>query len=602
MKSSTQLIIDKIHRILTGEYKRILLIQPFQFPEELFNIRMVKNKRYYNHPPYGFGVLCANLKRRGYEVHIIDLNMELLSFIHREEDENFIRKNLAVLWKERINKVISEFQPDMVGVTCMYTMSHRVFVNVVDFIKSLDDRLPIVAGGVHVTNAPEVVLRDAKGVDFVSLYEGDESFCDFLDFVNGKTGPDRLNQIGTLIDKRYIALAKRIPPGEKAIDVIPDYLDLEIDRYGSIGEVGAFRYWSREDCRNGTVLTNRGCRGRCSFCSVRYFNGFGIRQRSVGSVIDEIEGLISRYRINHISWLDDDLFYNPKRTIQLFSEIIKRSLDITWDAMNGVIASAVALHPEIVHSAAESGCIGMNIGLESGNLEILQKTHKPSTIEHYLKAGNLMQKYPQIFVRSYLIIGFPGETYAQLLDTINVAQRMGSDWNTISRLRPLPSTELYSQMLDDGLIDDGSFSGRGRVVRESERQRVREKEEKVNAKEFVNLFEQRDLGDVPVPEEMDDVWLIMDYKVNYEKILKEEHPVRLKKMQVFLRDVSNRMAIDNPLSTLFLGIVENKLGNLWEAERYISLSREYLMESMYWQKRFNVIGLDSLYDHCKVSK
>ena len=88
---------------------------------------------------------------------------------------------------------------------------------------------------------------------------------------------------------------------------------------------------------------------------------------------------------------------------------------------------------------------------------------------------------------------------------------------------------------------------------------------------------------------------MVDYKVNYEKILTEEEPLRLEKMQRFLRDVSNRMSIDNPLSTLFVAIVENKLGNREEAQRYLTLSRRFLEESRYWQKRFDVLELNHLY-------
>ena len=68
-------------------------------------------------------------------------------------------------------------------------------------------------------------------------------------------------------------------------------------------------------------------------------------------------------------WLDDDLLYNTKRTINLFNEMVKQNVDITWDASNGVIASSVT--DEIMSAAEESGCLGVVIGMESGNPEIV---------------------------------------------------------------------------------------------------------------------------------------------------------------------------------------------------------------------------------------
>lgn len=594
------IITDKIHALFKGQCQRILLVLPHQFTTELLNVKNAKNKRYYNYPPYGLGLLCTNLKKRGYEVSLLDLNMEILAFIHREKDGESIKMGISPLWKERIKEGLGKFQPDIVGITCMFTMSHKTTIQIADFIKSCNQNMPIVAGGVHVTNAPEIILKEGKSIDFVSLYEGDESFCDFVDFVNNKVSPGILSQLGTVVDNQYYSLKEHHVPTQESINFTPDYLDLDIRNYIDLGEMGNFRYWIPKDARVSAVLSNRGCRGRCSFCSVRNFNGPGVRSRSVESVIDEIEELREKRGINHITWLDDDLFYNPKRTVQLFNEIVKRNLKITWDAMNGIIASAVANHPETMHSAAESGCIAVNFGVESGNPEILRMVHKPSSINNYLKVGEIMRKYPQIYARNFIIFGFPGETFRQMLDTVKVAKAMGMDWNGVQRLTLLPSTEMYDQMVHDGLIKDGSLTLNKKEstlfsVRQTEKQRLREANEQQSADEFVNLFE-GDLDDIPANEKLDDLWFLIDYMVNYEKILTEENPLRLKKMQCFLRDVTTRMTMDNPLATLFLGIVESKLGNLHEAEVNTSLSKSYLKKSAYWQIRFKILDLERLYN------
>jgi radical SAM superfamily enzyme YgiQ (UPF0313 family) len=596
--ASIELIVSKIRRVFNGQYRRILLIQPPQFSEELLNVRIAKNKRYYNYPPYGLGLLCTNLKKRDYKVRILDLNFELLAFIHKEKDETYIFSNVTNLWQKKVKRIITDFQPDMVGVSCMFTMSHEITIKITDLIKSYCSNLPVVAGGVHVTNAPDIFLKEGKSIDFVFLYEGDHGFCDFLDFVNDKDSSESLTQIGTLIDGKYRDVKERHIPSPDTMNVMPDYLDLAIGENILLGEIGNFRYWLPENSRVSSVLTNRGCRGRCSFCSVRSFNGAGVRSRSVESVVDEIEELKSKYNINHITWLDDDLFYNTKRTVQLFNEIVKRRLNITWDAMNGIIASAVAVHPETIHSAAESGCIAVNYGVESGSPEVLRKVHKPSSIKHCLIVGELMKKYPQIYTRTFLIIGFPNETFRQILSTVDLAQAMGADWNGVQKLTPLPSTEIVEQMVDEKLIDDENLvkSGySGFLIREAENQRLREANEKKKAREFTNFFD-NDLEMVPTKEELDDVWFLADYKVNYEKILGEKEPLRLRKMHCFLKDVTERMTIDNPLSTLFLGIVEYKLDNLDKCREYLSVSKGLLVQSEYWQIRFDVLNINRLYD------
>ena len=56
----------------------------------------------------------------------------------------------------------------------------------------------------------------------------------------------------------------------------------------------------------------------------------------------------------------------------LFNEMIKNNLNITWDNTNGVIASCT----EELMTAADAGCIGLTVGMESGNREILRKNQK----------------------------------------------------------------------------------------------------------------------------------------------------------------------------------------------------------------------------------
>ena len=145
----------------------------------------------------------------------------------------------------------------------------------------------------------------------------------------------------------------------------------------NLGEIGTFRYWRPQNSKGTAVLANKGCRARCSFCSVRNFNGKGVRGRNIDSVVDELQFLKETYGINHFMWLDDDLLFDRERTIGIFNEIVKRNLNITWDASNGIIASAAVAHPELIDVAEKSGCIGAYFGIESGNDEILKAFINP---------------------------------------------------------------------------------------------------------------------------------------------------------------------------------------------------------------------------------
>jgi len=584
--------------------RRVLLIKPLSVAESEFSTALAHHRRYYNYPPYGLGVLCTHLGKRGYVVKLLDLNMDVLDAVQSAHTPLDSAEEIRRCWQQRLHETLDAFQPDVVGISCTFTMTQAMLMQVAQYVKQCDCRLPVVAGGVHVTVVPELVLRESESIDLVSLHDGDLSFCDLLDVVNGRIGTHELSQVAVCIQGQIVCVKDKRVPREPHINVCPDYDELPIGRYRAAGEVGAFRYWLPPDIRGSVVLSNRGCRGRCAFCTVWKFNGKRVRCRSVASVVDEIEDLQARYGIQHITWLDDDLFYDSKRAMRLFQEITKRKLNMTWDASNGVITSAVASCPELIDAAVESGCVGMLFGIESGNPSILRQMRKPSTLEDCLAVGEIMKRHPQVFARGFLIIGFPQETLGQIHDTVRIARQMDLDWYTVSLLTPLPSTEVYDTMVNEGAID-GSPSGRGQSidsllrfvgygynVRHAESRRAIESETRTSSEQF--LFT-GNADYVPSRDELNDLWLITDYKVNFEKILDQSNSDKLNKMQVFLRDVADRMTSAHPLANLFLGLVEHKLGNSRRAAERLGLSKHFLAQSDYWQVFFDVLGLRDLF-------
>ena len=598
-------IAGKLQDLFKKKCKKVLLVQPLPFTVENFEIHQAKNKRYYNWPPYGLGVLCNNLKNRGYETDILDLNYEVLNYIDRSEkeyDDEEAQRDIAVFWRDKTKKIIDQFQPDTVALTCMFTMGHEMLCHVSDFIRNEYPDIPIFAGGVHLTNAPEYVLREAPSIDFGGTFEGDASFPDVLDVVNGKAGITKLNQISTIIDDEYKGLTSRSSPSSDNINAIPDYCSLPIGRYSTLGEVGSYRSWLKPNYRGASVVSNRGCRARCSFCSVRNFNGKSVRARDLNTVIKEITGLKNDHKIDHIVWIDDDLLYDQRRSIDLFNKMDEQNLNVTWCASNGLIASAVAKSDELVDAMARSGCIGMTFGLESGSDKILKEVHKPSRVVHYYKVGEIMKKYPQVFTRGFLIIGFPNETLSQMMETVKMAQDVGLDWYGIQLLSPLPSTEIYDTMVELGLIDDVTVKANKDkkensklfVVRHGENQRAKEEAQKEDAKDFKNPFKNDNLNTVPTREDLHDIWLLVDYWINYEPILTMTDERRLEKKRAILTDICDRMTKNNPISNLFLGIVEDKLGNIVESTLRKEKAKDYLSESEYWKKQFSALKIHNL--------
>jgi hypothetical protein len=287
-------------------------------------------------------------------------------------------------------------------------------------------------------------------------------------------------------------------------------------------------------------------------------------------------------------WLDDDFLYNAKRTLELFQQMVKQDVGITWDCTNGVIAAACT--EELMAAAAESGCVGLNIGMESGNAQILRDVKKPGAVRHFLKAAEILKKYEQINARVFLMLGFPGETYRMVLDTITVSLEMNLDWYNVTILQPLPNTPIFDTMVATGLLKDIDFQeirynsgayGKHRKIAETSRDLL--------SSDFKDAF-RHDLDTVPPKEHLDVIWAYMNYHLNFKRLFREDRPTKLNQLLRYVGCIRDLISPENAFAMYFYGYLQKKLSGQIEPEA-IRMLEDRLASSPYWQERFNDFGL-----------
>lgn len=495
-------ITKKIRDLFHGGCHRILLVNPPTVKEQDFNIEAAKRCSYSSTLPYGPALLSTHLKRSGYEVLLVDINYELLFQAHHNPDFFY------QIWKEILKQHIDSFKPDLVGIGGMFSPMHECVIETAREVKIIDPTLSVIVGGVHPTQYPKLYLEKCPEIDLVMTHEADISFPNLIDFINKKAGSEILSQLATIINGQFVEINKRSTPTGEQFDVRPDFGGLPIGKYNSIGMIGAYRWIAGPPRKAGTIQFNRGCRAHCTFCSVENFNGKGVRSRNVQNVVDEIRWMYEVYGISHFLHLDDDLLFG--NAIELFNAIVRSGLKITWEASNGVIASATT--DEIVHAASDSGCIGLHFGIESGNTAILRSVQKPSGIRHFHLVGEIMKKYPQIFTRGMLMLGFKGvgpngndETIGQIKDTIKLAQTIELDWYPVQIVNFLGYTKMSQELLRMGLINEQEMIGASLFIGVVGGQTKREEIEKIKAHQFAADILDRSEDYSPNEEELKDI-------------------------------------------------------------------------------------------------
>jgi len=589
-KATAEIIQAKFARVFKAAVQRVLFVFVPQIGRDALIFESARKAVYPCFPPYGPALLVSVLEDNGYTADLVDLHFALLDHATSVSGENEFDFDV---WRSLLANKVREFQPDVIGLSCMFNMGHGEFKNVAVFLKDEFPETPLIAGGVHPSLTAECILKDVPQVDFIVLHEAENSLLTFLEVANGRKEAGELTSIALESDGEILTIDSRNTPQTLAYS--PDYKDLPISRYSRVGRIGAYTFLRPKNAIAATVLSGRGCRAACSFCSVPSVNGRGVRTRDHISVVDELERLRDSYGVAHVMWLDDDLFYDNDRAIAMFGEMARRNLGITWDASNGIIAAA--LTDELLQACVDSGCIGFNIGIESGNSEILRHMRKPGTIDKFLKAAALLNKYPRIFTKGFLIIGYPDETLGAMLDTINLSLQMECDWYPSQILTPMPGTPVHQYMLDQeqlaGIPSEVLGKGRTFSIGVTGEFRKREMTERLKTKDFQDPFE-ADLSRIPAREELTEIWLTMDYRINYEPILSLTNVDKLRKKAAMLKEICERMTADNPLGALFYAACLHKLGNVAEAATVVSQTREYLDRSAFWQVRFERLQIDSV--------
>ena len=572
-----------------AQISRVLLVTPPDASREMFQLETARRGRYANYPPYGLAVLAARLRETGIDVAICNLHHEILRQCHEHaapKEFDFDR-----IWQNRLDSDVEIFKPDFIGVTCMFTMTHTSFQRVCKHLAQTG--IPIGIGGVHVSNDVERVLNEIPDAKIAFLRESDRSIQVFVRVVNGtlpisKLGQVVLNPDGTSISPKRYSFSKECVPTAEDIRAMPAFDLLEVPEYSLYGTIGSYYSLKPKGTLFSTVLSNRGCRAQCTFCSVRTFNGKGVRQRDVIAVVDELQFLAERFGVRHIMWLDDDLLKDEKRAIAMFNEMVRRNLPLTWDASNGVIASSCT--EEVVHAMADSGCIGAHIGMESGNPTILRQIKKPGIVRNFLKAAENLRKYESIHSRVFLMLGFPGETMSMMQDTLNVALEMSLDWAHINVLQPLPNTPIYDSMVAQGLIqtsgqDEVRYST-GSYAKQTDTENGR----RLENLSFREAFSFLSPNDIPTPEQITHVWFYMNYHINFHRLLGEERLGKLHQQAAYLRNLTDIVAPEHGFGLYFLAYLESRLSGRASPETLQRLNAR-LTESAYWKERFAAFGL-----------
>ena len=100
------------------------------------------------------------------------------------------------------------------------------------------------------------------------------------------------------------------------------------------------------------------------------------------------------------------------------------------------------VNPELIRLAKRAGCVRLEMGVESGDDEILTNIDKGITVEVVKRAVSII-KQAGISLGTYYILGHPGETVKTVKKTLKLAAELNTDSIAVGLMVPYPGTRIF---------------------------------------------------------------------------------------------------------------------------------------------------------------
>lgn len=379
---------------------------------------------WYKRPVLGISYISSYVEKSGYDCKVFD------AYFNSWTEEELVGR-------------VTEYGPDVIGLSAM---THEI-TQAANIAKLLKKRLdtPAVVGGCHVTALPEKTLEEFPVFDYGVYGEGESTVLELMQYLEGgregKGGEGAPINPGSIKGLVFKNARGRVCVNEGRPYLASDELDaLPYPAFNHYYKDNPRALADKDSCY--VMFTSRGCPYDCAFCM--QVLGRKVRRRSPEGVLKEMEFAISNYSAHTFDFADEIFLFENRYTSEILRSMIDSGLAerVRWSALT----RANMVTPELVALAKRAGCYRLEMGVESGDEEILKTIGKAITIEQVRSAVRVI-KGAGISLGIYFILGHPRETRQTLKKTVRLAAELNTDTIAVGIMVPYPGTRVHDMAI-----------------------------------------------------------------------------------------------------------------------------------------------------------
>ena len=302
----------------------------------------------------------------------------------------------SVLIREGYNAIDSPDRADL------------LFINTCSIREHAEDKVHSLLGRYNLLkkNKPSMIIG-VLGCMAQSLKHDILENKPYVDIV---LGPDSYRRLPELLNRHKV--------NNKSL------VDTQLSRF----EVYDDLFPSRREGVNAWITIMRGCDKFCTFCIVPFTRGRE-RSRSINGIVNEVKNAVNN-GFSEVTLLGQNVNsykYKDENFATLLENVAKVS-GLKRLRYTSPHPQDISLELLDVMSKYDNICNSIHLPLQSGSDRILKRMNRTYTRKHFIDlAINIRKKLPNAGISTDIIVGFPGETEENFLNTLRVMDEVRFD-------------------------------------------------------------------------------------------------------------------------------------------------------------------------------
>ena len=336
---------------------------------------------------------------------------------------------------------IVDFKQDIKNATIAgISVVSKAFPEVVELskqLKKINPQIKICLGGPHPTLEPRECITP-KTIDFVITRQGEIPFYQLVEALENKGNLSKIK--GLWYKQNGRIKANPINEFIENLDELP-FSDFDI--------FPIKRYAHMKFFPIAPMISSRSCPNVCTNCqpALREIAG-PYRKRSVKHVIAEMKQLKKKYGIRLFDFVDNTFTIDKKWVLDFCRELKREKLNVKW----GCAATIKSIDKQMMRAMKNAGCTLLSFGIESGSQRVLDEVlHKGFLLEEAEKVMKWASEL-RLRVHCWFMLGVPGETKKEIMDTVNLAKNLNANSVMFSVGVPQPHVEFTRTSIEKNWI------------------------------------------------------------------------------------------------------------------------------------------------------